>query len=88
MTATNLPTISFGFPFPLITVWLQSCRAHHASPFGLRVAQPRGDRRTERFRRSWSAAEARTDWRGEGGLATASYGWASQVRPDGVRIEL
>jgi hypothetical protein len=32
------------------------------SPFGLRVAQPRRGRRVKRVRRSWSEAEAKTDW--------------------------
>jgi hypothetical protein len=40
------------------------CRAHHASPFGLRVAQPSGGRRAKRgVRRSLGAAKAKTDWK-------------------------
>src|SRR4029079_5566584 len=41
--------------------WFDSGQGHHASPFGLRVAQPRGARRAKRVRRSlW----AKTDWHG------------------------
>ena len=41
----------------------ESYLSHHASPYGLRVAQPRKAVRAERARRSWSEAEAKTGGR-------------------------
>jgi hypothetical protein len=53
--------------------------AHHASPFGLRMALPAKKSRAKHVRRSLSAAKAKTDeWKRAFGCA--SYSWASQFR--------
>src|SRR5882724_11338616 len=55
---------------------------HHASPFGLRVAQPRDARRTKRGARRSPLGRRRA----AGDFLSSGYAWHSYVMPEGRSV--